>query len=89
MDFKRGKVIAHRSNLFKVNRKEGADGPGCLVLMDVAQLMRDQPIANIVMADKDGMPERDAGSIRSEQSGFGDQLQGVLADPAAVTDSRL
>jgi len=55
----------------------------------VAQLMRDQPIANIVMADKDGMPERDAGSIRSEQSGFGDQLQGVLADPAAVTDSRL
>jgi hypothetical protein len=70
IDLKRGNVIAHRRNLFKVNRKEGADGPGRLVLMDVAQLMRNQPIANVAMADKDGMSERDAAYVRSEQSGL-------------------
>jgi len=39
IDLKRRTVIAHRCNLPMVSRKEGADRPGRLALMDVAQLM--------------------------------------------------
>jgi hypothetical protein len=65
IDLKRSMVIAHRCNLSKVSRKEAADRPSRLVLMDAAQLMRNQPIADIVIADKDGMSERDAAYIWS------------------------
>jgi hypothetical protein len=76
IDLERRTVISHRGDLLKVICKEGADRSRGLVLMYVAQLMRDKPIGHMAVANVDAMPERDATSAWPDEPGlFGDRAE--------------